>query len=152
MNVPSVWVSLSRSVFTHLSQAVWNHSLRVRVSLSLRNDHSSFFLFLDLASVLSFPVTRWWWSTNTLLVKRIVSLSDSCRGHILLFLYLYCLKIYPGVYGVQLAVQRVERRSFGGLGGPAVHHDAVNVLRTACWTGETKPGGEKIQHFFVTFS
>lgn len=56
-----------------------------------------------------------------------------------LFLYLYGLEIYPGIYSVQLAVQGVEGGSLGGLGGPAVHHDAVNIRRTAGRTGQSKP-------------
>lgn len=58
----------------------------------------------------------------------------------LLLLHLYSLEIYPGIYGIQLAVQGVEGRSLGGLSGPAVHHDAINILWTASWTGQPKPG------------
>lgn len=68
------------------------------------------------------------------------------------FSNLYSLEVYPGVYWIQLAVQGVEGGSLGGLGGPAVHHDAVNVLRTAGWTGQPKPRRQQIQHFFVAFS
>lgn len=63
-------------------------------------------------------------------------LRPSTGGGYLHGLHLYGLKIYLGIYGIQLAVQGVERGSLGGLDGPAVHHDAVNVRRTAGWTGQ----------------
>lgn len=44
------------------------------------------------------------------------------------------LEVNAGVDGVQLTVQGVEGRPFGGFGCPAVHHDAVDVLRAAGWT------------------
>lgn len=62
------------------------------------------------------------------------------------------LEIYPGVYRVQLAVQGVKGGSLGGLGGPAVHHDAVNILRAARWTGQPEPRRQQIQHFLVALS
>lgn len=68
-----------------------------------------------------------------------------------LLLYLYGLKIYPGIYSIQLAVQGVERRSLGGHSGPAVHHDAVNILRTAGRTRQPKPRWQQLQHFLIAF-
>lgn len=59
--------------------------------------------------------------------------------HVSLLLHLYSLEVYPGVYGVQLAVQGVERGSLGGLCAPAVHHYSVNIRRTAAGTGQPKP-------------
>ena len=68
------------------------------------------------------------------------------------FLNLYSLEIYPGIYRIQLAVQGVKGGSLGGLSGPAVHHDAVNILRTAGWTGQPKPRRQQVQYFLVAFS
>lgn len=70
----------------------------------------------------------------------------------ILFLYLYGLEIYPGIDWIQLAVQCMERGSLGWLSSPAVHHDAVNILRTAGWTGQPKPWCKQIQHFLIAFS
>lgn len=67
-------------------------------------------------------------------------------------LNLYRLEIYPGIYRIQLAVQGVKGGSLGGLSGPAVHHDAVNILRTAGWTGQPKPRRQQVQYFLVAFS
>lgn len=78
--------------------------------------------------------------------------SSSSSPHNLPFLYLYSLEIYPGIYCIQLAVQGVEGGSLGGLGSPAIHHDAINILRTACWAGQPKPRRQQVQHFLVTFS
>lgn len=62
------------------------------------------------------------------------------------------LEVNAGVDGVQLAVQGVERGSLGGLGGPAVHHDAVDVLRAAGGTGQPKARRQQLQHLLVVFS
>lgn len=48
------------------------------------------------------------------------------------------LEVNAGIDGVQLTVQGVEGRPLGGLGRPAVHHDAVDVLRAAGRTGQPK--------------
>lgn len=62
------------------------------------------------------------------------------------------LEVNAGVDGVQLAVQGVERGSLGGLGSPAVHHDAVDVLRAAGGTGQPKARRQQLQHLLVAFS
>lgn len=64
--------------------------------------------------------------------------------HVSILLNLYSLEIYPGIYSIQLAVQGMKGGSLGGLSGPAVHHNPVNVLGTAGWTGQPKPGGQQV--------
>lgn len=83
----------------------------------------------------SFPLQSILLSTNTISNLLVVPVSVQVS----LFLDLDGLEIYPGVYRVQLAVQGVKGGSLGGLGGPAVHHDAVNILRAARWTGQPEP-------------
>lgn len=67
-------------------------------------------------------------------------------------LHLDGLEVDAGVDGVQLAVQGVEGGSLGGLGGPAAHHHAVDVLRAAGRTRQPEPGRQQLQHLLVAFS
>lgn len=139
---------LGRSVYTHRSQASFSHSL-VRLSKEK--------VFLIFLSLLLWKVT---WGRKIFLVISHPSVLPSSYLHSILlsvtrcgsnppiflfflhvscFLNLYSLEIYPGIYCVQLAVQSVEGGSLGRFCSPAVHHDAVNILRTAGWTGQPKP-------------
>lgn len=67
-------------------------------------------------------------------------------------LHLYGLEVNAGIDGVQLAVQGVKGGSLGGLGGPAAHHHAVDVLRAARGTRQPEPGRQQVQHLLVAFS
>lgn len=67
-------------------------------------------------------------------------------------LHLYGLEVNAGVDGVQLAVQGVEGRPLGGLGGPAAHHHPVDVLRAAGRTGQPEPGRQQVQNLLVALS
>lgn len=67
-------------------------------------------------------------------------------------LHLDGLKVNAGVDGVQLAVQGMKGGSLGGLGGPAAHHHAVDVLRAAGRTRQPEPGRKQLQYLLVAFS
>lgn len=107
------------------------------------------------------PLTRWWWikvravypvvQVNRLEIKRKLSflqLESHWRSQMIScpprLLHLYSLEVYPGVYRIQLAVQGVEGRSLRRFCGPAVHHDAVDVLWTAGWTGQSEPRRQQV--------
>lgn len=71
-------------------------------------------------------------------VRWVGLLSPRLSSHPKGLLHFDGLEVNAGVDGVQLAVQGVEGRPLGGFGRPAVHHDAVDVLRAAgrTWQAE----------------
>lgn len=67
-------------------------------------------------------------------------------------LHLDGLEVDAGVDGVQLAVQGVEGGPLGGLGRPAAHHHAVDVLGAAGGTRQPEPGRQQVQNLLVVLS
>ena len=59
------------------------------------------------------------------------------------------LEVDAGVDGVQLAVQGVEGGPLEGLGGPAVQHDAVDVLGAPRGTGQAEARRQQLENLLV---